>query len=411
VMRLSVQRFIVSFSDVTGLQNTEEQLRQLAAELSESDRRKDEFIAVLAHELRNPLAPIRHAAQVLAAPQLSFQQLQWAQQVITRQATQMARLLDDLLDVARIARGKIALTRSRVLLKDIVDAAVETSRPLLDAKHHRLCVKLLDVTVSLNADSLRLAQALSNLLNNAAKYTDPGGDITVTAYIADETLHLAVKDTGVGIAADALSGIFAMFAQVEGSVGHSEGGLGIGLALVKGLVELHGGTISAHSAGAGQGSEFTIRLPIERGPAAVEKQVQQAPSPPSGLSVLVADDNRDAAESLAMLLQLSGYKVSVANDGRAALSVAQTVRPDVVILDISMPELNGYEVAQALRREPWAMNILIIALSGWGQDRDQQRAKEAGFNRRMTKPVASEDLEACIAQYVMQSAAISERPT
>jgi PAS domain S-box-containing protein len=365
--------------------------------LRDADKRKDVFLATLAHELRNPLAPIRNAAQMLGSAQLEPERLQWARSVIQRQVSHMALLLDDLLDVARITQGKLDLRKEHITLSDAVDSALEAVRPLFDSKSHRFTVTLPSEPVTLDADPLRLAQVIGNLLTNAAKYTDAGGHITLSAQTENGTLSLYIKDNGIGIPRESLKGIFEMFFQVEGAGARSERGLGIGLALVNGLVELHGGTVDAKSEGLGHGSEFIVKLPIvDRSPTASAPDVA-APSPVAR-RILVADDNQDAADSLAMLLELGGHEVRVAHDGRAALSVAQAFRPDIALLDIGMPHLNGYEVAQALRREPWGANMGLIALTGWGQETDRQRAIAAGFDRHLTKPVDTAALEALLSK-------------
>ncbi len=366
--------------------------------LREADHRKDVFLATLAHELRNPLAPIRNAAQMLGSQKLSAEQLQWTQSVIQRQVKHMAWLLDDLLDVARITQGKLELKKQPVTLISVVDAAVEAARPLLDRKRHQFTVSLPAESVTLNADPLRLSQVLGNLLTNGAKYTDAGGHISLLGRLDGGTLSLSIKDNGIGIPAESLEGIFTMFSQVEGAAARSEGGLGIGLALVKGLVDLHGGTVEAKSEGLGRGSEFIVRLPIDA--------VEPFAMPPAGTAmpasigrrILVADDNQDAADSLAMLLELAGHDVRVVHDGRAALSMAQTFRPDTVLLDIGMPHLTGHEVAKALRQEPWGAGMRLIALTGWGQESDRQRAIDAGFDNHLTKPIDPADLDVLLSE-------------
>lgn len=362
--------------------------------LEEADRRKDEFLATLSHELRNPLAPIRNAAELMAAPNLSEDKLLWARRVIQRQVKHMAWLLDDLLDVARITQGKLQLKRDLVTLPGIVDTAVETARPLLESRSHQLQVKLPAERVVLDADALRVSQILANLLTNAAKYTDPGGRIELRAEVDAEVLRVSVKDNGIGIPSTAMPELFTLFSQVEASAARSEGGLGIGLALVKGLVELHGGTVSATSGGSGQGSEFIVRLPLV--PPSLAASAKLIPDRPNvravGRRVLVADDNRDAADSLATLLQLSGHEVRVAYGGAAALSLAQAFRPEFALLDIGMPDLNGYRVAEALRAEPWGASPYLIALTGWGQDEDKRKALAAGFDAHLTKPIELDQL-------------------
>ena len=381
-------------TDMEEAKQTEVRLRMTEAALRDADHRKDLFLATLAHELRNPLAPIRTAAQILGSRRLAPDQLQWAQNVIQRQVGRMALLLDDLLDIARITQGKLELKTERVKLTDVVDSAVEEVRPLLESKNHQLTVALPSEELTLNADPLRLSQILSNLMTNAAKYTDPAGHINLSGGVQNGTLCLSVKDDGIGIAPQALTRIFEMFSQIDGAAARSEGGLGIGLALVKGLLELHGGTIDARSDGLGRGSEFIVLLPLTAAtPSEASATDVDVPPVARGRRVMVADDNKDAADSLAMLLELGGHEVRVAHRGRAALELAQTFRPDVAIIDIGMPDLSGYEVAKELRRESWGTGICLIALTGWGQDDDRQRAKDAGFDRHMTKPVEAWALE------------------
>jgi PAS domain S-box-containing protein len=385
----------------------EQRIRERTAELEaantllkDADRRKDDFLAVLSHELRNPLAPIRTASHLLDSPHLPASELLWARTVIQRQVRHMSALLDDLLDIARITRGRMDLKVRRVGLKAVVDAAVEAARPLIDRNKHTLVVTLPEDDLTLDADPLRLSQILSNLLTNAAKYTDSGGHIELTGRVVDGKLQLIVKDDGIGLSPAALSGIFTMFSQVDGSAGRSEGGLGIGLALVKGLVTLHGGTVRAHSAGKGHGSEFIVELPAAaiRDDVATPAGNDAAPSAGSR-RVLVADDNRDAADTLGLLLELYGHEVRIAHSGNAALAVAHAFRPNVVLLDIAMPDLSGYEVARNLRVDAACPDILLIALTGYGQDADKERAHEAGFDHHLTKPVDPNKLEALISGY------------
>jgi two-component system CheB/CheR fusion protein len=394
-----IVRWYGTSTNIDDAKRLERHLLAQEAALREVDMRKDRFLATLSHELRNPLAPIRNAAQILGSPALPPERLRWAQAVIQRQVKHMSWLLDDLLDVARITQGKLELKKAPVSLNSIVDAAVEAARPLLDEKMHHLIVDLPPDSPTLDADPLRLAQVVSNLLNNAAKYTDPGGRIELSARVAINALSMTVRDNGIGIPPQSLDRIFEMFAQIDSQSSRTEGGLGIGLSLVKGLVELHGGSTEVASAGIGQGSEFTIRLPLP----ALDLDAAQAnaadamPHAATGRRVLIADDNKDAADSLAMLLEIEGYEVRVAHGGHAALALAQAFRPEVALLDIGMPELTGHEVATALRKEPWGKAIQLIALTGWGQERDRQQALEAGFNHHLTKPIDPVKLEALIA--------------
>jgi PAS domain S-box-containing protein len=382
--------------DISRLKQTEDALRQ-------ADRRKDEFLATLAHELRNPLAPIQHAVKIMELASSDAEQRRWAREVIARQTQRMALLLDDLLDVSRITSGRLSLKKSYQYLEALVTTAIETARPLIERKRHRLEVKLPQHPIELEVDPLRLSQALSNLLTNAAKYTDPGGCINVTATLESGALRITVEDSGVGISADAISHVFEMFSQVESAIDRTEGGLGIGLALVKGLVTLHGGEVRAHSAGLGQGSTFTIQLP---GSALCARSSSNSTSKGnvsgSGATgkVMVVDDNIDGARTLALVLELSGYEVCVARSGKEALTIGARERPDAVILDIGMPEMNGYEIARRMRAETWGSQAYLLALTGWGQEDDKERAKAAGFDIHLTKPVDIPQLEALLTTFM-----------
>ena len=358
------------------------------AALREADRRKDEFLATLAHELRNPLAPIRQAALISQSPTATEAQKRWSHDVISRQVQHMSLLLDDLLDVSRITRGTLELRRQPTELAAIVEAAVETARPAIDAKRHELLVDIPSAAVRFSADPLRLAQVLSNLLTKAAKYTDPEGQIRVGAGVSAGTLTVSVTDSGIGIPPQDIAGVFAMFSQVKSTQDRSEGGLGIGLALAKGLVELHNGTLEAHSRGVGFGSEFIVRLPLTDADRQSSQPASEQHGPrSSSRRVLIADDNRDAAESLAVLLRMDGHEVTLAYDGPQALAVLAHARPEVALLDIGMPGLNGYEVARRVRHGPLGHAVTLIAVTGWGQDRDKAQAREAGFDHHFTKPV------------------------
>jgi signal transduction histidine kinase/ActR/RegA family two-component response regulator len=376
--------------------------REAEKALRLADRRKDEFLATLAHELRNPLAPVRHAVKVLDSETLTAAQDRWARDVIGRQVRRMALLLDDLLDVSRITQGRLDLKIETVSLSSIIEAAVETARPLIDTKRHRLTIDTPREPLNLKVDSLRLSQSLSNLLTNSAKYMDEGGQIFLTVALSTENVILTVKDTGIGLETEALAGLFEMFSQVRSAISRSEGGLGIGLALVKGLVELHGGTIDVRSAGAGLGSEFQILLPrsvvvipdVET-PAATPSPPVQAP----GRRVLLADDNRDAADSLAMLLEMNGYSVTVGYYGEEALKLARQSPPSVMILDIGMPDITGFEVARRVRNEPWGQDVYMIAVTGWGQKEDKSRAIASGFDHHLTKPVDPDEVESVLQSF------------
>jgi len=363
------------------------------AALRENDERKDQFLATLAHELRNPLAPIRQAALISNSPGATEAQKRWSHDVISRQVQHMSLLLDDLLDISRVTRGTLDLRMEMTDLAAVVDAAVETARPTIDAKRHTFTTKLPAEPVLFAADPLRLAQVLANLLTNAAKYTDPGGSIELRASESEKTVTIAVADTGVGLAPDTLSRVFTMFSQVTATQDRSEGGLGIGLALSKGLIELHGGSIEARSAGLGRGSEFVVSLPrrtITSGKGTPQRALLAQPA--VSRRVLIADDNRDAAESLAVLLRFEGHEVRVVHDGKQALAAFHDLNPEVALLDIGMPELDGYEVARQVRQGTLGRAVTLVAVTGWGQQSDKARALAAGFNHHFTKPVAPERL-------------------
>jgi len=382
----SITRFgdgvVIWFSDIT-------ERKQVEAELRELDRRKDEFLAILAHELRNPLAPIRQAAAILGARGATPEQLHRSQSVIERQVHHMARLLDDLLDVSRITRGTLELRREWLDVQSIVDAAIETSRPAIDSKRHTLAVSISKALPRIEVDGMRMAQVLSNLLTNAAKYTDPGGRIDLHVERDGGDLLIRVHDTGIGMEPEALPRVFEMFSQLRPALERSEGGLGIGLALVKGLVTLHGGSIDVHSGGIGQGSEFRVRIPLSAADtgAVAQKVITDIAATGRGRRVLVVDDNADAAESLAMLLSLDGHEVRTAVDADQALDVAAHFQPELAILDIGLPRKNGYELARDLRRQRATRRAILIALTGWGQHEDRSRAYLAGFDQHLTKPV------------------------
>jgi PAS domain S-box-containing protein len=369
-------------------------------QLQEADRRKDEFLATLAHELRNPLAPIRNAVDLLGRFQEDASLIERATSIIGRQVGHMVRLIDDLLDMSRISQGKVQVRKERVELAELIRSAVETARPLIDAQAHELTVTLPPEAIWLRADPIRLAQVIANLLNNAAKYTAKGGHIWLTALRQGTEAVVSVRDTGIGIAAEHLSHIFEMFSQVAPALKRSQGGLGIGLSLVRGLIELHGGTVEARSDGLGLGSEFKVRLPIVEAPAAPESAEPAEETEPASSGkrfVLAVDDNRDGADSLAMMLRMMGHDARTAYDGLEAIQAAATFRPEVILLDIGLPKLNGYEAARHIRQQRWGKDMALIALSGWGQEEDRRRALEAGFDHHLTKPVEAAALEKLLA--------------
>ena len=376
--------------------------RRAEQKLRDVDRRKNEFLATLAHELRNPLAPIWHATEILSRVgdgEEDRDRAAEARSVITRQVTHLVRLVDDLLDISRISHGKVGLRPERVSLASVVESALEAVRPLLLSRRHALNVALPEAPVVLHGDPIRIAQILTNLLSNAARYSEPGGSIRVEASCEDDAVAVRVVDSGIGIPAAALPHIFTMFSQVAEVPGLEQGGLGIGLTLAKQLAELHGGSLTAASGGPGKGSTFTLRLPVEAGavvPPEVRTAVPAAPVPPQ--RVLVVDDNVDAARILAQLLALDGHEAHLAHDGPSAVEAARRLRPDVVLLDIGLPGFSGLEVARRLREEPSLAGLFLVALSGWVQPEDLVRSREAGFDHHLAKPVDVATLKRLLAR-------------
>jgi PAS domain S-box-containing protein len=388
--------------DITAQKRAEDELRRVAADLSEADHRKSEFLATLAHELRNPLAPIRTGLDLLRMTPSDPQAAERVHGMMERQLGHLIHLVDDLLDIARITRGKIELKKEPVLLRTIVATAVETSTALIEAHRHTLSVELPSEALELEADVTRMVQVLSNLLNNAAKYTPSGGRIVLSAWREDGQAVIAVADSGIGIPAESIGSVFEMFTQVRGSLDRAQGGLGIGLSLVRRLVELHGGRVSAFSGGRGQGSTFTVRLPLRPGTAHAPAPAEgtgaaSAPGAGGPLRVLVVDDNADAADSLVALLEALGHTATVAHDGVEGLQAARAFQPDLVFLDIGLPGMSGYEVAREIRRTPALHRVVLIALTGWGSQSDQEQSHEAGFDQHLTKPVSLEALEQALA--------------
>jgi signal transduction histidine kinase len=379
--------------DVTEARRAEQAQREVAAQLREADRRKDAFLATLAHELRNPLAPIRHAVRIAKTASVSAEQLRWSHDVIDRQSAHMALLLDDLLDMTRISRGQLQLRKMMLELGAVLDPAIEAARPLLDQRKHRLEVALPPGPLAVEVDGLRVSQVVSNLLNNAAKYTDEGGCVELRARDESGALVISVRDNGIGLDPEIVPRLFEMFARSQAVLERAEGGFGIGLPLVKGLVELHGGRIDARSAGPGKGSEFTVTLPGAVRASALPLAAAKAAALQSGQRrILVVDDNIDAGESLKLLLQFDGHEVRLAHDGEQAVSEVGIAVPDVVFLDIGMPKVNGYEAARRIRALPLGQGVKLVALTGWGQPGDRERAAQAGFDMHLTKPVAHEAL-------------------
>lgn len=360
---------------------------RLYKEVKDADRRKDEFLAMLAHELRNPLAPVRNALQIMKIAAHDQTAIEQARQMAERQIVHLTRLVDDLMDVSRITRGKIKLNVRPVELATILAGAIEASRPLIELRRHELTVTYPPEPVRLNADATRLVQVVTNLLNNAAKYSEEGGNIWLTAEREGAEVLISVRDTGIGIPSEMLPKIFDLFTQVDRSLDRSEGGLGIGLTLVRRLVEMHGGTVQAFSKGPGHGSEFVVRLPTcaavatPSGPHPSESQSAMQ------LRILVVDDNVDAAESLGLLLRIQGHEIQTAHDGADALRLASVFRPDVVLLDIGLPRLDGYEVARRLRKDDNTRRCLLVAMTGYGQEEDRRKSRAAGFDLHIVKPV------------------------
>lgn len=387
--------------DVTEFEQTMMALRRSEQSLRETDRRKDEFLAMLAHELRNPLAPIRNAAEILWLMSDEPERVRETSEIIVRQARHMNTIVDDLLDVSRVTRGLIALDTEPLDLRSVIMAAIEQSLPLIDARRHSLHTEFPEQPVTVQGDRVRLTQVFCNLLNNAAKYTPEGGTIRVQIVDQAERVEVDVVDNGEGMDADLLPQVFDLFAQGRRTLDRAQGGLGIGLSLVKTLVDLHGGSIEVGSEGSGRGSRFTVGLPRFNG-AHTEARLNDAPdrrlvSPPRALRVLVVDDNVDAAESLAMMLELDGYSVIKAHDARSAIACARSERPNVMLLDIGLPDIDGYELARRLRALPEVEGAMLIAVTGYGQDEDRRRAEDAGFDCYLVKPVEFESLRAMLS--------------
>jgi signal transduction histidine kinase len=371
--------------------------------LKEGDERKDQFLAMLAHELRNPLAPISNAVQIMKAEGLSGPYFQWSIKVIEDQIKQMTRMVDDLLDVSRITRGKVVLQKEPIDLEVVVDLAVEASRPLIKDCKHELTVVLPPRPIILEVDPARMAQVLSNLLNNAAKYTDEGGEISLSAEQAGREVLIRVRDNGIGIAAELLPHVFDMFTQADQTLSRSRGGLGIGLTLVRSLVEMHDGRVGVHSDGPDRGSEFTVRLPLPAQPDAAQPDAADPATNDPGIPlprrrILVVDDNRSHATSLGVLLRTMGHQVDEAYDGVTALELARRHRPDVILLDIGLPVMDGYEVARRCREQKDLEQTMLVAMTGYGKEEDRRRSQEAGFNVHLVKPVNLEDLRMLLNQ-------------
>jgi signal transduction histidine kinase len=374
------------------------ELQASEARLLEASRRKDEFLATLAHELRNPLAPVRNAVELLKLQSREPERVEWATHLVDRQVRALARLIDDLMDVSRINQGRIELQREVVTLGDVLSDAVETVRPHVEAAKHELVVLLPDQSLAVEADRTRLAQAFVNLLHNAAKYTDPGGRIEVGVLVEKGQATVQIRDNGIGIPSDHLDSVFEMFSQVESALSRARGGLGIGLALTQRLVQMHGGSVKAYSDGLGKGSRFHVQLPLVAQSASTAPSARPAAGKAAaqGLNVLVADDNVDAAETLAALLELMGHRVTQVHDGEAAVAAAKQFNPQVAILDIGMPRMNGYEACRRIRAQS-PQPPFMVALTGWGQQQDIEQSRAAGFDRHLVKPVEAGALETLLS--------------
>jgi PAS domain S-box-containing protein len=384
---------VLIFRDVTEKRQADRELAESRASLQAADRRKDEFLAMLAHELRNPLAPMRNSLEIMRLARDNRSVADQAISTMERQINQMVHLVDDLLDVARISRGKIALRRERIELRGVLEQAVELCRPIAENLRHDVRVSLPAGPVYLQADAVRLSQVLSNLLHNACKYTEPGGRIDIVAERRGEELVVCVRDTGIGIPPAMLPRVFEMFTQIDRTLERAQGGLGIGLTLARELVEMHGGTIEAHSDGPGRGTEMIVRLPLS-----VEQPADpERPSPAGGEAaracrILVVDDNEDSAESLSTLLAMRGHTTATAHDGPEAIEAAERFRPELVLLDIGLPRMNGLEVCRRIREQAWGKTMIVVALTGWGQEEDRAKSKEAGFDHHLVKPVQIREL-------------------
>jgi signal transduction histidine kinase len=369
-------------------------LAALAARLQETDRRKDQFLATLAHELRNPLAPIATAAKILQRKAVEDPDIQLAQRVIDRQSAHLTRLVEDLLDLSRISRNKLELRPERTELSTVVQAALETSRPIIEQADHELIVSLPDTPIYVDADIVRLSQVFTNLLNNGAKFTQRGGQISLSVEADEDTIAVKIRDTGIGILPEHLPRIHEPFYQLDAPIEKAQGGLGIGLTLVWQLVEMHHGTVTVHSEGPDRGSEFVVRLPRAKSPEPQRSDDRRSRRHAEhARRILIVDDNHDSADAAALILQLDGHDVRTVYNGHDALIAAEEFKPHAVLLDIGMPQLSGYEVAQRMRKEPWGKNLLLIAQTGWGQEEDIRQCHEAGFDHHFTKPIDFQKLK------------------
>jgi PAS domain S-box-containing protein len=383
--------------DITERKRLEDELRGRAEELIEADHRKNEFLATLAHELRNPLAPLRNGLQILRLEHRDPEVTEQVRDMMDRQLAQMVRLVDDLLDLSRVSRGAIELRKERIELATIVQQAVETSRPVIEQAGHHLMIDVPRSAIYVDADLTRMAQVFSNIFNNAAKYTESGGTIHLTVQQQGSEAVVSVKDNGIGIPTHMLPSVFDIFTQVDRNLERSQSGLGIGLSIVKRLVEMHDGSVDVKSDGDGKGSEFLVRLPVVLSVVQPQSEEEERTGVSGRRRVLVVDDNRDAATSLAIMLRLMGNESKMAHDGLEALEMAAAFRPDLILLDIGMPKLNGYDTARQIRQQAWGKHVALVALTGWGQEEDRRKSREAGFDSHMVKPIQLQDLEKLLA--------------
>lgn len=391
----------------------EQRVQERTTELTQADRHKDEFLATLAHELRNPLAPIKNSLEILRRANGQAEIIEQARSTMERQMGQMVRLVDDLLDISRISRNKIELRKQQIELASIIRQAVETCQPLLQSGGHEVALNLPAEPIHLIADPVRLTQVFSNLLNNACKFTNQNGRIELTAVREGQSVLVSVKDNGIGIAPEMLSKVFEMFAQVGHSLEREHGGLGIGLAIVQRLVQMHGGTVVAHSEGRDQGCEFVVRLPILQSPVQEPPvTIPSDPVPAQPRRILVVDDNLDSARSLIMLLELTEFEAVAAHDGVEAVEKAEAYKPDVIVMDLGLPKRNGYDACRLIRQENWGREACIIAMTGWGQEEDRRKSKEAGFDGHLVKPVSFTALMALVEESSRDKASRSQpQPT
>jgi CheY-like chemotaxis protein/nitrogen-specific signal transduction histidine kinase len=387
--------YVLAINDVTAhkaLKRSEEALR-------ESDRHKDEFLSVLAHELRNPLAPLTNALELLRRSASRDPDLQRTRDMMERQLNQLVRIVDDLLDVSRISRGRLELRKTPMALALAVESALESCNSLFSSREHEITLSIAPEPLVVEGDFARLAQVFVNLLSNSAKYTNPGGRIRVSLEKDGDNALVSVHDSGVGIPRDALGSVFDMFSQIQSHKRLAAGGLGIGLALVRSLVHMHGGSVEAHSEGPGTGSVFLVRLPLLQAAssAAPARRPDADASAPARRRILVADDNIDAADTLAMLLEMQGHETRTATDGSQAVELAAAFRPDIIFMDVGMPRVDGLEATRQIRAQPWGNSILIVALTGWGQPNDRRQTHEVGMNLHLVKPIDLEGIAAVLA--------------